>query len=89
MLITEAQCGHFVSRQHLATRWELDNLRPQCFACNCLHGGRVLDFEDHLKNDLGDVRVEELKSMRHRIVKLSTEWYETEIAKYKELLLLA
>ena len=24
------QCGHFVPRQHMSTRWDEDNCRPQC-----------------------------------------------------------
>lgn len=80
------QCGHFVSRQYLATRWEPDNCRPQCWGCNGYGRGQLLDFEEYLKNELGEVRVEELKSMRHRVLKLSPAWYETEIAKYKQLL---
>jgi hypothetical protein len=80
------QCGHFVSRQYLATRWEDDNCRPQCAMCNIWGRGMLLDFEENLKNELGDVRVEELKKSRHQIIKLDIPWYEHEIAKYQGLL---
>ena len=32
--IKTMQCGHFVSRQYLATRWNVDNCRIQCAGCN-------------------------------------------------------
>lgn len=79
------QCGHFVSRQYLATRWEEDNCRPQCWGCNGFGNGRLLDFEENLKKDLGEKRVEELKMMRHQIIKLSPQWYEERIAYFKAI----
>lgn len=32
------QCGHFMSRQYYATRWMLNNVAPQCRACNLRSG---------------------------------------------------
>lgn len=29
-----AQCAHFISRQHMSLRFEMDNLGPACFRCN-------------------------------------------------------
>lgn len=80
------QCGHFVSRQYLATRWEDDNCRPQCAMCNIWGRGMLLDFEENLKKELGDVRVEEMKASRHQIIKLDIPWYEERIAHYKSLI---
>lgn len=45
----------------------------------------LLDFEENLKNELGDVVVEELKAKRKELTKLSNEWYETQVAHYKTL----
>lgn len=79
------QNGHFVSRQYLATRWSEDNCRPQCVGCNMFGNGKPLDFEERLKKELGDDRVEELKQMRHQILKLDKQYYEEKIAHYKNL----
>lgn len=79
------QCGHFISRSYLITRWNENNCRPQCAGCNIFGSGKPLDFEERLKNDLGDAIVEEMKMSRHKIVKLSPSWYMEEIAKYKDL----
>lgn len=29
-----AQCGHFMSRRYMSTRFHENNTRPQCYACN-------------------------------------------------------
>lgn len=80
---TPLQCGHFVPRQYLATRWHENNCRPQCVGCNIYGKGKILDFEEHLKRDLGEQYVEELKATRHISLKLDTNWYKIEIEKYK------
>lgn len=80
------QNGHFVSRSYLATRFEEDNCRPQCVGCNLFGGGKPLDFEEHLKKELGAKRVEEMKKSRHKITILTPKWYEDKVAYYKGLI---
>lgn len=80
------QCGHFVSRQYLATRWSEDNCRPQCWGCNGYGRGRLLDFEENLKEELGEAVVENLKLSRHTIIKLSVPWYLEQIESYEQKL---
>lgn len=80
------QCGHFVSRQYLATRWDEDNCRPQCWGCNGFGNGQLLDFEENLINEIGLKKVKALKLSRHQVLKLDREWYLTEIEKYATLL---
>lgn len=81
------QNGHFVTRQYLATRWHENNCRPQCFGCNGFGGGKPLDFEERLKKEFGSDYVEEMKASRHQSLKLDRNWYEEQIAIYKEKLL--
>jgi hypothetical protein len=77
------QCGHFISRQYLATRWDENNCRPQCVGCNIYGNGKPLDFEERLKSELGDGFVEVMKLSRHHSLKLNRQWYLAEIEKYK------
>lgn len=79
-------CGHFVSRQYLATRWDEDNLRVQCVGCNVFGNGKVFDFEERLVREIGRQRVEAIKSKRHQICKLDPKWYVDKIDYYKDLL---
>jgi len=47
-------------------------------------GGKVLDFEEHLVEELGRDKVEELKQRRHLVVKLDHVWYLEKIQYYKD-----
>jgi hypothetical protein len=60
MQITEAQCGHFIGRSHMPTRWDERNARPQCSTCNQFLHGNIKVFELKLVNDLGKKTVEDL-----------------------------
>lgn len=79
------QCGHFISRQYLATRWHENNCRPQCAGCNLFGNGKPLDFEERLKKDLGNEYVEDMKKTRHQVLKLDRNWYIEQIARYTML----
>ena len=83
---TPLQCGHFVSRQYLATRWHTNNCRPQCVGCNIYGNGKPLDFEENLKKQLGSEYIEEMKATRHQILKLDRHWYTEQIEHYKNLI---
>jgi hypothetical protein len=80
------QCGHFISRSYLATRFSEDNCRPQCVGCNIFGNGKPLDFEEHLIKEIGAKKVAELKRKRHEITILSNDWYEKKISHYSLLL---
>lgn len=80
------QCGHFVSRQYLATRWDENNCRPQCVGCNMFGNGQLLDFEENLKKELGHDFVEEMKKKRHLTLKLDRQWYLENIEKYSKMI---
>lgn len=81
----QLQNGHFISRSYLATRFHEDNCKIQCLGCNVFGNGKPLDFEEHLKADLGEEYVENLKKLRHTTVKYDRLWYSDQIEKYKSL----
>lgn len=83
---TALQCGHFISRAYLATRFHENNCRPQCVGCNIFGHGKPLDFEERLKQELGEQYVEDMKKLRHQIVKYDRAWYGDKIEHYKSLL---
>lgn len=37
---TDVQCGHYVKRDNMATRYHLQNCGEQCSTCNCVNDGR-------------------------------------------------
>lgn len=57
----ELDCGHWLSRQHQAVRWDKNNARPQCKECNQGLGGLPEVFEEELREEIGDDAVDELE----------------------------
>ena len=80
------QCGHFVSRMYLSTRWDENNARPQCRMCNCLMNGRAVDFEERLIQEIGAEAVSELKTRRKEIIRMTEPDYLERISYFKEQL---
>jgi len=80
------QCGHFISRQYLVTRWSVDNCRPQCWGCNGYGKGQTLIFEENLKREYGNDFVEAMKASRHQTMKVDRVWYREQIEMYKKKL---
>lgn len=55
--------GHFISSSVCsgALRYDLDNLRPQCYSCNIHKSGNWIAYEEHLTEEKGPNFVAELK----------------------------
>lgn len=83
-LIKEIQCGHFVSRGNLATRFDEKNCRPQCAGCNVFGGGRVSTFAVKLEQECGEGTVSRLYRQANQITKDYP--YAEKITEYKEKL---
>ena len=81
--IKRMQNGHFNPRQHLATRYDERNCRPQCFACNMYYGGNPATFATNLKKEYGEGIIEELEKTRWEIFKADESWYLKKIEYYK------
>lgn len=63
------QCGHFVPRQYLATRYSEINNHAQCYACNMLFNGQPSAYAERLKKDYGNDIVASLEGMRKTIIR--------------------
>lgn len=79
------QTGHFVSSSICSTalRYDLKNLRPQCYNCNINKSGNWIAFEYNLQRD--GVDVQELKSENERTKGLMyrEDWYMSKIVEYE------
>ena len=73
------QNGHFISRKYLATRYEEQNCRPQCPACNVFRYGEQYRFGQKL----GKKIAEDLQLKSKTTVKLMAIDYEEKITYYK------
>ena len=50
----QIQAGHFMSRRHYSTRWDSNNVQPQCKACNVFNQGRQYEYSIHLGKKLSN-----------------------------------
>ena len=82
----ELQNGHFLSRRHLATRWDEDNCKCQCVACNIFGQGKQFEFGERLKKEIGENRVNMLLVKSRQTLKWSAIDYLERIGHYKKFI---
>lgn len=75
------QAGHFMSRKHYSTRWDEQNVFPQCVGCNVYKAGQQYRYSLFLGNELS----EEMYRKSNQIVKFSSFELEEMINKYQIL----
>ena len=81
---TELECGHFIPRQHSATRWLENNSHGQCSRCNrWLHGDQAAYYEALVQKYGQDV-VSELMRLKKTTKKYSMGELQEMIGKYQE-----
>lgn len=79
------QCGHFIKRAHVATRYDPMNLGPQCEDCNCFKNGEDKKFLEYIDRIYGSGTAEGLKVKARQVV---THYpYLQEIEKWNDVLL--
>lgn len=67
----EVDCGHYVNRKHLSTRWHEKNCNAQCRACNRFDEGNMLGYTKGLVKKYGPSVLDELDMLKHQVSKLS------------------
>lgn len=84
------QTGHFISSSVCSTelRYDLDNLRPQCYHCNINLSGNWIAFEAHLIIEKGQNYPDVLKALNKATKGQSfrADWYEEKIKHYQSLI---
>jgi NMD protein affecting ribosome stability and mRNA decay len=82
----EAHAGHFVPGRKNAVLFNEDVVRPQCIRCNIFLGGYYHAYTLRMVDEVGRERVDELLSLRHKVLKLTRSDIEEIIEKYKQKL---
>lgn len=72
-ILSEQDCGHYVSRIHYALRWDERNAHPQCKACNRFNEGRKDVYALKLIELYGPKILEDLQAEKHRVTHLSQD----------------
>jgi len=80
----EMQCGHYISRNHLSTRFEEKNVAPQCPGCNVWGGGKHDVFAVNLIKKYGEGILEELAEIKRNKVKFRIFDYVDMIDTYED-----
>lgn len=81
------QAGHFMSRRHMSTRWNSENVQVQCAKCNIWEQGQQYAYSKFL----GEEKSEELFKLSKEVVRFTddeivsmTEFYQEELSKIEK-----
>lgn len=79
--------GHFISSSvcSAAMRYDLDNLRPQCYRCNIHLSGNWPAYEQHLIQDGIDVVALKARNQATKGMQADRLFYQNKIAEYEAL----
>jgi len=80
------QLGHFIPKSicGASLKYDMRNLRWQCYNCNINLGGNGAEFYRRMVKEVGEVQVEVLFQDKHKIVK-AYDFYVDTLEKYKGL----
>jgi len=83
----KAQTGHFIpsSVGGAFLRYDLRNLRIQCYNCNINQGGAGAFFYKALVEENGQEYVDQLFKDKHMTIKADSWWYQSKIDEYVQL----
>ena len=79
------QNGHFQSRRHYSTRWDIMNCQVQCAGCNVFRFGEQFIFGQNLDNKFGEGTARRLHIKAQLTVKYADFEIEDLINKYNSL----
>lgn len=79
-------CGHFINRRHMATRWREDNSHFQCKADNRFNEGDPAGYSLFMINKYGMKHVEYLRALSQETAKFTITDIELLTKEYKHKL---
>ncbi len=82
---SNCQLGHFIPRSvgGVLLRYNLDNLRLQCYYCNINLGGNGSEFYPRLVKEKGKKFVNNLFKLKGKKIRKPLEYYNLLLIKYK------
>jgi hypothetical protein len=80
----KTQCGHFVSRSHMNTRYDEKNCHAQCIGCNIFKSGNMVIYAIKMVQKYGQGIVEEMQKRANKIRKWTPKEMEVQIEIYKK-----
>ena len=77
-------CGHFMGRTHMSTRWLLDNLGVQCLTCNRVDNGRPDKFAEYIDRTYGKGHADWIRALAKQVAHFTIEDIDAITKKAKE-----
>lgn len=81
--IYKADCGHYINRQHMSTRYSEINCNAQCKKCNRFDEGNMSGYRNGLVEKYGMNKVVFLESQKNEFRRYEKYEYEALIEHYK------
>ena len=69
----EVDCGHFVSRNHNAGRFDPRNTNPQCKKCNRFREGNKAGYAVFLQKKYGPGVIDELNQLQYTVKRFTPD----------------
>jgi len=82
----QADCGHFINRRWMATRFREDNCHAQCRSCNRFDEGNAVGYTMFMIDKYGKEHVEYLQAIKNAGYKYTDFELEVLIKEYKQKL---
>lgn len=80
----QGDCGHYINRIHMATRYSEINCNCQCRACNRFDEGNMVGYRQGLIKKYGEQRVLLLEMQKNDTRKYSDVEYDALIKHYQK-----
>jgi NinG protein len=78
----DMHAGHFIKRQHLATRYDERNSHPQDAYCNTYRGGALIEYTLYMLERYGQGTIDELMRLKRTTVRFRRDDYERMIERF-------
>lgn len=82
---SKADCGHYWSRRHMATRFDEDNAHAECRHCNRFKADHMIGYRENLIAKIGQQRFDRL-AWKAAQTKRWTDFELIELTKYYKAL---
>ena len=81
----EVDAGHFQSRGKYMTRWDEQNVKPQCKRCNGFRSGEQYLFGLNLDKEYGEGTAQDLVYMSNQSARFTNDYLLEKIKHYEKL----
>ena len=77
--------GHFIHGHNKLTFFMPENVHPQCVVCNLYKSGNLIPYYEYMANRYGQAKIEEIKSLSHKVFKPTRDEYDEIIHLYGKI----